>query len=139
MLKPYIVKYYYRINDGKWEKLDGNGERLEDRDGLPDEEMIWEHWKWQEIMDYLLEHNTPDFHRDSTVFRHIPYFYCSDYYECYITKFFFGDFDTFSYKKVYIENEYITLDNIMKKYPAEKCVQYLKERGMAICPMNNVK
>ena len=49
---------------------------------------------------------------------------------------YYRRFHTISYKKEYREWENVTLEWIMKNLPADKCIQYLKERGITTCPMN---
>ena len=138
MLKTYNKKYYYQINgNNEWFRVGDIGQCLMDRDNLPNEELIWDNWNWQMIMDFLKKNTNQYFYRNQTTFRKIPYFYCydDDYYTSY--RFFFGDFETFSYKVTFEECNNITLADIIKCYPADLCVQYLKERGIALCPLNN--
>ena len=43
--------------------------------------------------------------------------------------------NTILYKYVYEEWKDVPLTYIMKHFPADKFIQYLKERGMATCPI----
>jgi len=142
MLKVYETTYYYRLNNtGDWIKVGGTGELMEDRDGLPNEEIIFDSWSWQDVMDYLKVKNLCGFYLEKTLVRKIPYFTCSNvdsYYGPY-DAFSQKDFETFTYKRVYTENKDASLWYIMKQFPAEKCIQYLKERGITTCPINSTK
>jgi hypothetical protein len=44
-------------------------------------------------------------------------------------------FNTLSYKTEAEEWTDVTLDWIIKNLSADECIQYLKERGMAACPI----
>ena len=48
-------------------------------------------------------------------------------------------FNTISYKREYEEWANVTLEWIIKNLPADTAIQYLKERGIATCPMNFLK
>ena len=141
MLKVYQVEYYYSVDGGKWVQVRDTSEVLEDRDGLPNEEIIFDSYNWNQIMDHLSERSVLGVYKDETFFQHRPYFYCveEDYYDAWSVRFFEDGFDTFSYKAVYTENKNVSLHYIIKEFPAEKCIQYMKEHGMIIYPINNTK
>ena len=46
-------------------------------------------------------------------------------------------FNKISCKYVYEENNYISLNEIMEDFPAERCIEYLKDHGIAACPILN--
>lgn len=141
MLKVYKTRYYCQVDDGEWVKVGGTGKIMEDRTDLSDEDIIFDSWSWSQIMDFLHVKNLDGFYPDKTIFRKRPYFSCYDrddgYSWCH--DFYDGDFNTFTYKRVYIEDEDVSLQYIMDRFPAEKCIRYLKERGITTCPINNTK
>lgn len=47
-------------------------------------------------------------------------------------------FDTITYKVVFEECK-LSLAYIMKNFPADLCIQYLKERGMGMCSIDTTK
>lgn len=129
MLKVYNVNRYYQLNDqGTWFSLGDSFRILEDRSSLPTEEIIIDNWRWGEVMEFLEKHHINGFGNDKTFFKKIPYLYC---YDQYGQEMRFGSdaFQNFSYKAVYKEDKSVTLDYIMQRFPAEKCIQYIKERG----------
>lgn len=129
MLKVYTVNHYYQLNDrGAWFKVGTSFRILEDRSNLPDEEIVIDNWRWGEVMEFLEKNRINGFGKNETIFKKIPYFYCHDQYSKQI-KFHFDAFATFSYKAVYKEDKNVTLDYIAKHFPADKCIQYIKEHG----------
>ena len=44
-------------------------------------------------------------------------------------------FDTISYKRIYKEVTGMSLATILKTFPAEQTIQYLKEHGLNTCPI----
>ena len=142
MLKIYTITRYYQL-DGQdiWFKVGGTSEVLEDRDGLSNEEVIFDAWSWQELIDYFKEHNLYGFDVGQTLFRKYLYLRCYDADDLYGlgANFCQGDFETLTYKRVYTEDKNVSLDHIMKRFPAEQCMQYMKERGLVMCPLNNTK
>ena len=142
MLKVYKTTYYYQIdNSGEWIKVGSSGEVIEERENLPYEEIIIDSWSWEDVMDYLNVKSLSGLYSGRTTFRGIPYFSCNNldsYYGPY-EEFRKNSFKTFTYKRVYTENKDASLEHIMKEFPAEKCIQYLKERGITTCPINSTK
>lgn len=140
MIKVYETTYYYQIDgQGDWIKVGGRGEILEDRDGLPDEDVIFDSWSWNDVMDYLTDHNLLGFWKEKTLFRKRPYLICFEVHGESSDSFYEGDFKTMTYKRVYRERSDVPLQYIVNEFPAEKCVKYFQERGIAWCPLNNTK
>lgn len=77
MLKVYSINHYYQLNDSdEWILIpNSHSMTLENRDNLPDEELIIDTWSWQTLIDYLKKHyNIGELHYNETAFRKTPYF-----------------------------------------------------------------
>lgn len=71
--------------------------------------------------------------RDYTLFKKRPYFsYCD--FRGNERRFYKSD-KKFNLYITYKENNSLTLIEIMKGFPSDKVIQYLKEQGLNICPM----
>lgn len=71
--------------------------------------------------------------RDYTFFKKRPYFsYCD--FRGNERRFYKSD-KKFNLYITYKENNSLTLIEIMKGFPSDKVIQYLKEQGLNICPM----
>ena len=71
--------------------------------------------------------------RDYTFFKNRPYFsYCD--FRGNERRFYKSD-KKFNLYITYEENNSLTLIEIMKSFPSDKVIRYLKEQGLNICPM----
>lgn len=129
MLKVYRVKSYVSIDGGDWEHIGHDGYTIRDDD--PVEKIFLDNSTFNECYEYIKEHKLDGVYSSYTLFRKKPIIYicefCTDYRYDY--------FDTISYKYVYEEWEDVPLTYIMERFPADKCIQYLKERGITACPI----
>lgn len=129
MLKVYIVRNYVSVDGGKWYEVGNAGNTMFD-DSEP-KEVIINNGSFDEWYKYLQENRLDGIYCDKTFFKKKPciitHEWSYDSYEKYT------NFNTLSYKIVYKEWENVSLDYIMRNFSADKCIQYLKERG---CPMN---
>ena len=132
MLKVYRVKNYVSVDGGKWYRVGETGRTMFD-DSNP-KEMIYDNWSFNRWCEYLQQSSLDGIYYRTTFFKKKPYivthWYTYDSYEKYT------HFNTLSYKTVYEEMENISLADIMKDFPADQCIKYLKERGITTCPMN---
>lgn len=131
MLKVYSMTNYVSVDGRDWKEVGWDGGYCM-RDDMPEEVMDFENLSFDECYELLKDRNFYGISRDVTLFRNRPQ----------ITVKYWPDdewytrFNTISYKTVYTEATWMSLSDIMKKFPAEKCIQYLKERGLTVCPMN---
>ena len=132
MLKVYRVNSYVSVNGGKWYRVGRTGVSMFD-DSNP-KEMVYANWSFNKWCEYLQQSSLGGIYYSTTFFKKKPcivtHEYLSDSYEKY-TK-----FDTLSYKDVCEEMPDVSLNYIMDNFPADQCIQYLKERGITTCPMN---
>lgn len=131
MLKVYIIKHYVSINNDKW-YLVGNTKVKMLEDAQPTEVII-DKGSFEEWCEFLQKNYLDGISYQTTLFRKKPcivtYEWSWDSYEKYT------HFDTLSYKIVYKEMPDVSLNYIMREFPADQCIQYLKERGLTACPI----
>lgn len=132
MLKVYRMRNLVSIDDGEWRGIGESGHVM--RDDEPTEEIIFENISFDECRDLVLSDRCPSgMWADETIFRHLPQIglrLSNGSFEWH------KKFNSISYKKTYSEATYLTLEDIMKRFSADKCIQYLKDRGMTACPMS---
>ena len=133
MLKIYTVRYYVSIDTGPWERLHAIHTCMrEDTTVLP-EQILINKLPFNECYEMLKTDHVRGMHLSETNFKHKPLVciaYAGDW-DATAYKYF----DTLSYKTTYEEDTYITLSEIMKRFPSDQVIQYLKERGLNTCPM----
>lgn len=130
MLKVYTVKSYVSINGGDWQRVGFSGYTMTDDN--PIEKVILNNATFDECYEYIKDHNLDGIWLDSTLFRNRPIIYIGkNFYDAHR----YNHFNTISYKYVYEEWKDVPLNYIMEYFPADKCIQYLKERGMSACPI----
>lgn len=129
MLKVYKVKSYVSINGEDWEHIGHDGHIIRDDD--PIEKIFLDNATFNECYEYIKEHKLDGVYFSYTLFRKKPIIYIGEFY----TGYRYDHFDTISYKYVYEEWEDVPLTYIMERFSADKCIQYLKERGMSACPI----
>ncbi len=132
MLKVYSISHYVSVDGGKWYSVGRYGETMFD-DSEP-KEIIIDNGSFDEWYKYLQENSLPGIYDYKTFFKKKPCIVTHEWsYDSY-TK--YTNFNTLVYKTVYKELKGVSLAYIMNNFSADKCIQYLKERGITICPMN---
>ena len=127
MLQAYTVKTYVSIN-GKPKKEIWNFDY-----GLTEEELpriVTTTFSFQDCFDKQL--SMQGITTGTTFFRKRPYVrirYDIDIQLCYY------NFDSITIERHY-ELDDITFNKLLNEYPADQCIQYLKEHGITTCPMN---
>lgn len=130
MLKVYTVKSYVSINGGDWQQVGLSGHIMTDNN--PTEKVILNNATFDECYKYVSQHSLNGICLYSTLFKKKPIIYINDNH---LYEHRYDHFDTISYKYVYEEWEDVSLNYIMNNFSADKCIQYLKERGMSACPI----
>ena len=124
MIKVYTVKSYVSINGGYWEHISHDIYTIRDDD--PVEKVFLYNSTFNECCEYIKKHALDGIYLSYTLFRKKPIIYISD---SYFGSHRYYHFDTISYKYIYEEWEDVPLTYIMEHFPADKCIQYLNERG----------
>lgn len=126
MLKAYKVKTDISVNGQPKKRIYKIGYGLTDKK-LP--RTVTTTWSFQDCFDKQLP--TPAVKTDTTLFRKRPYVeieYSWDKVDRH-----------YNFDSIIIERHYepydITLNELIKEYSADECIQYLKERGMTACPI----
>lgn len=130
MLKVYRVNSYVSINGEEWEEVGSTGYTV--RDDEPTEKIFFENFTLNQCYEHLKEKPLDGIWHSKTFFRKRPMLYIG---RGYYSSCGYTSFDTISYKYVYDEWKDVPLDWLMKHTSTDQCIQYLKERGMAACPI----
>jgi hypothetical protein len=130
MLKIYNVTYYVSIDGADWREVD-SGYKAADEE--PANKLILDNASFDEAREYLSNHRIYSVWNDSTLFTNKPLIYIR--YEDAWDQVSYRHFKTISYKIEYKEWSNVSLDWIIKHLSADQCIQYLKDRGMAACPI----
>lgn len=135
MLKIYDPIYFISIDGGPWERLEDLFDTnwfVTDED-LPETELLLDDVSFQEAYDYLRENYISGARASRTFFKDKPQ----------LSLLYFNTIDRKNIKKcegfwLLAKNRLrknVTLDWILKNLEADQAIQYLKERGMEICPI----
>lgn len=130
MLKVYNVVSYVSIDGAKWCSVGHPGYCCTDEDcGV---KLILDNASFAEAREYL-SNNFLDGVCNSATFWRLKPTITVRYRDAWdgVT---YKNFSTISYKIVYTEDKNVTLGWMMEHLPAEKVIQYLKERGITTCP-----
>lgn len=131
MLKVYRVGSYYKVDDDEWTRCGDTGytirEETNDECKIHLDKVPW---------SYVYEHpELKGIYIGETFLRHRPYVEVSHGWLDEGRRFYEGDFKEFSYMDIYTEWDTCSLEWIMKHASAEQTIQYMKERGMTVCPL----
>ena len=126
MLQAYKVRTYIAVDDQPKKEIWRIGCGLTE-DELP--KVVTTTFSFQDCFDKKLP--TPAITTHKTFFRKRPYVRIE--YDWEDVKYYY-DFDSITIERHY-EPDDITLNELFKKYSADQCIQYLKERGITTCPI----
>lgn len=139
MLKIYTVSQQFKIDDKDWQECGERGWVCREESSVATETIRANCVDWHE-MARLIETSPYGWFdglvTDKTFFRKRPYiraFRCGWHDEAW--RFFPKDFKTISYRVLYEERSYVSMEWIFEHLSADKAIQYFKERGMNICPI----
>ena len=137
MLKIYNVKSFYQIDRQQWEECGHIGWTCQDETQIEEEIVILNEVPFYHAFD-TIEADPGSFdglYIGQTMFRRRPYIKIGGAFVSDYTRYFSQNAHTISYKVVYLEKKNITLEWIMKHLSADKAIQYFKDRGINICPI----
>lgn len=139
MLKIYTVSQQFKIDDKDWQECGERGWVCREESSVAPETIRANCVDWHE-MARLIETSPYGWFdglvTDKTFFRKRPYiraFRCGWHDEAW--QFFPKDFKTISYRVLYEERSYVSMEWIFEHLSADKAIQYFKERGMNVCPI----
>lgn len=137
MLKVYKVEYYVSIDDGEWREVEEGlhyNYVLKDEAESKEQAILPRAMTFQEFYEYIKSNPLYGVNYGKNIFGKqyitLMYDWSWDSWESYYK------FNTISYKRVFKECTNMTLSEIFEHFPADKVIQYLKERGITTCPMN---
>ena len=136
MLKVYRVKYYVAIDGGEWREVEDKYDYpyvLRDDQEAKSQELV-PIMTFYEFYEYIQKKPLWGVNYGKNIlgkpYIRIMYDWSWDSWERYYK------FKVISYRRVFEECTKMTLSEIFKHFPADQCIQYLKERGITTCPMN---
>ena len=134
MLKVYEAKYYVSIDGGEFRQVEERCYPYVLRNDNEPKALFLPAMTFQEFYEYIKTHPLSGVNYGKSIFGkpyiQAMYDWSWDSYETYYA------FKTISYRRVFEECTNMTLSEIFKNFPADQCIQYLKERGVTTCPMN---
>lgn len=137
MLKVYKVYNYISIDGSDWRKVVESW-WADDCWIVSDEKPIFKYIlfdkSFNEVCEYLNNNNLDGIRKDYTFWKNKPVITVrySDVFDDVEYRYF----DEMFYKKEYTEWTDVSFEWLAKHLPADQFIQYLKERGMSVCPMN---
>ena len=134
-LKIYDPIYAVSIDGGPWERLEDQFYTnwfVTDKD-LPETELLLDNVSFREAYDYLRDNYIFGARTRRTVFKGKPQL--SLLYFNTIDRKYIKKCEGFSLLAKNRLRKNVTLDWILKHLEADQAIQYLKERGIEICPI----
>jgi hypothetical protein len=133
MLTIYNKHYYISVDNAPWRVLGASGICMLESSQVNPETIVFENLNFEECYNTLQREMFSSIHCGTTEFLKKPVIYVgyAGSYDFEVYK----HFNTISYKITCEEYTYCTLHDIMRRFPADQTIQYLKERGMAACPL----
>ena len=130
MLKVYKVHDYVSIDGAKWRQV-GYGYRIAEE--KPENNLVLYEASFDNAREYLSNNKLDGVWNDSTFLFRNPTIVV-DYDDAWESV-EYRKFKNISYQTIFTEWTSVTLEWIVQNLPADECIQYLKERGMTVCPI----
>ena len=133
MLKVFYERHYISVNDNDWRLLGRTNEVIVDEE--VEDQLVFENISFGECRKYIEKHSPLRMYNSQTAILHKPLICFIDSW--YLEPIRYKHFEKISYKICYEEKENITMEYVLKHFPAEQGMQYFKERGLSVCPIGN--
>ena len=122
----------YQINNGEWNSFGYTGWSCQEESEVVKSHMILINANFEKAFNYFYDNPDCNIISNYTFILQKPYIVLYGYSAP--KKLFKKDFLSISIKVIQEEAKNITLEWVMRHLSADKAIQFLKERGMAICP-----
>ncbi len=117
----------------EWEDTGYSGLTLEE-EKTSKQDIVLKNANFDDVIRYMKRTSISCFHVDYTLFKHEPFIrYYRRYYMQEDEKLFKNDIKNISIRMIY-QKKKITLQELFEEFPAEQAIQYIKERGLSVCP-----
>ena len=138
MLKIYKTRSLFQVNHQKWETCGSGGYCCKYESEVEKELVLLDRCSFAEATLKILDKQSrfDGVYAGMTLFLHRPFIEVGGFYRSEYTRLFAKNVHTFSYKVIFEEMEHVTLEWIMQHLSAEQAIQYFKEHGMNVCPIN---
>lgn len=135
MLQMYYASTYLLVGDQRF-KINRSSSFIRD-DQLDEGEFLLKDATWGETKAKIENGELSSIMYSATTFwKKRPYISAAGYYcDDDIPKFFENEETRFSVVRVYVLDEYYTMEDVMKHASADQAVQWFKERGLSVCPL----
>lgn len=136
MLKIYNSYYMYQLDHGEWNRFGYTGWFCKEESDVTDLKIILKDATFEQAFERFEKKPDHNIAPCRTFILRRPYlhFFVEWLYEP--INLFKKDFSSISIIEVNEEKKNVTLEWIMEHLSADKAIQFLKERGMAVCPIN---
>lgn len=135
MLQLYYKSIYLVAGDKRF-KLAHHSDYIRD-DKLDDGEFLIQDATWSEMKQAVENGKLAHLmYVGETFWKKRPYISAAGYHlDVDVPKYFEDDETRFSVICVYVLDKHYTMNDVMKHARADQAVQWFKERGLAVCPM----
>lgn len=135
MLKIYNSYYMYQLDHGEWSWFGYTGWFCKEETEVVDSKTILENVDFEQAFEHFEKNPDHNIAPCRTFILRRPYlhFFVEWLYEP--INLFKKDFSSITIIEVNEEKKNVTLEWIMEHLSADKAIQFLKERGMAVCPI----
>ena len=135
MLKIYKTYLQYQTDGSGWEQIGYSGWLCEEESDVEASKSIIENANFKQAFEHFENSPIHDVVACRTYFRHRPYICLIGAWFAESVNLYQKDFTSLSIRRISEEDKGVTLEWIMEHLSAEKTIQYLKERGLNICPI----
>lgn len=135
MLQMYYASLYLKVNGEIAGKLLGGVVKLRD-DGDDLVELVLDNVSWKELYDEIIDGKASHYmYVGNTFWKKRPYISASGFCSEDLPKYFEGDTSKFTIAWVYKLDKHYTVNSVLKHAKADQAVQWFKERGLSVCPL----
>lgn len=138
MLKIYNSYYMYQLGHGKWKRFGYTGWFCKEESEVVRSKTVLENASFEQAFERFEKNPSHNIFSSRTFILRRPYLHLHrDVMELFSkpTDLFKKDFFSISIIEINEEKNGVTLEWIMEHLSADKAIQFLKERGMAVCPI----
>lgn len=136
MLKIYNVRSVFQINRQQWETCGDAGYICKDDSEIQEELVVLDKCSFDKAFCEIYNNCFDGLYADETPILHRPYIGVTGRCSLRGVQYCAKDIHTISYKVIYRERKHVSIDWITKHLTADQAIQYFKERGMTVCPIN---
>lgn len=135
MLKIYNSYYMYQLDHGEWNRFGYTGWFCKEESDVTDLKIILKDATFEQAFERFEKKPDHNIFSSRTFILRRPYLHLCKEWLAEPIDLFQKDFSSISIIEINEEKKDVTLKWIMGHLSADKAIQFLKERGMAVCPI----